>query len=300
MRLKFWGVRGSIPTPGAQTSRYGGNTPCVELRPEPDILFILDAGTGIFRFGDELVRNGSPVRARIFLTHTHWDHIQGFPFFEPMLSERNEFTIIGCDHPDVSLRDILSDQMRAIYFPLQFSELKSKIEFKIVSEESFNIDGVDVSSMFMNHPGYTLGYRLTYKGRSIVYISDNEPFDPCKKDSTMNKVERPIVDLFTNQMNGNPNSRVIEFIKGADVLIHDTSYTPGEYSRRELWGHSDYMFTLDLAIRGNVKKLFLFHHGPDHTDDLIDSIVRTCRAEVERRHIGLQCEAAAEDMVLEL
>jgi phosphoribosyl 1,2-cyclic phosphodiesterase len=300
MKLKFWGVRGSIPTPGRQTTRYGGNTPCIELRPEPNILFILDAGTGIHRFGDELIKLGEPLRGYIFLTHTHWDHIQGLPFFEPVLRPNNEFTIIGSDHNSIKLEQILADQMKATYFPLQFSELKSRINFKIVGEESFSVEGVHVSSIYVNHPGYTLGYRLTYKGKSVVYISDNEPFDPKKKDQTENKVGREVVELFASALNGNPNHRIIDFIRDADILIHDTMYTPLEYKTKELWGHSDYLFALDLAIRGNVKSFYLFHHGPHHTDEDLDAIVQSCRTEVERRKHNLICIAAAENMVVEL
>jgi phosphoribosyl 1,2-cyclic phosphodiesterase len=300
MKLKFWGVRGSIPTPGRQTVRYGGNTPCVEVRPEPDVLFILDAGTGIHRCGDDLIKSGDPIRGYIFITHMHWDHIQGIPFFEPFLRPNNEFTIIGSDHNDVKLEQMLADQMKEMYFPLQFNEFKSHIEFKVVGEECFTVEGVQINTMYVNHPGYTLGYRLTYKEKSVVYISDNEPFDPKKTDKAGNKVGKEVVQLFNGNANGNPNSRVIEFIRNADVLIHDTMYTPLEYKTKELWGHSDYLFALDLAIRADVKNFYLFHHGPHHTDEDLDAIVQSCRAEVERRKHNLVCIAAAENMVVEL
>jgi phosphoribosyl 1,2-cyclic phosphodiesterase len=299
MRLKFWGVRGSIPSPGKQTVRYGGNTPCVEIRPDDDTLLILDAGTGIMHLGDELMERAAPVRAHLLLSHTHWDHIQGFPFFHPAAFEGNELTIIGSDQNGMTLESILADQMRAMYFPLQFDELKATIRFRKVAEETFMIGDTRIQTIYLNHPGYTLGYRITHGDKSIVYMSDNEPFNRKLTDSYSNKVEKPIVDLYNN-VRGNPNSRLIQFAEEADVLIHDSMFTPSEYKKKELWGHSDYLFALQMAVDARVRSLLMFHHGPHHTDDIIDSIVERCRKTLKTcAHIP-ECIAAAEGMVIEL
>ncbi len=299
MKLKFWGVRGSIPTPGKDTVRYGGNTPCVEVRPDPETLLILDAGTGISKLGDELMLSEIPVRAYLLLSHTHWDHIQGFPFFYPAMKEENEFTIIGSSHNGIPLRSILSDQMRAMYFPLQFDELKAKINFRTIEEDVFSIGSTKIEAIYVNHPGYTLGFRITNGNKSLVYISDNEPFNSELSDSVMNKVEKPVIDLF-KKVNGNPNSRIAEFARDADMLIHDSMFTPGEYKRREFWGHSDYRFALQMAVEARVKKLVLFHHGPHHTDDDIDAIVQNCKIELQNQPHRPECIPAAEGLELQV
>lgn len=299
MKVKFWGVRGSIPTPGRNTVRYGGNTPCVEVRPDPETLLILDAGTGITKFGDELMQTEKPVKAYLLLSHTHWDHIQGFPFFYPAMDEKNEFTIIGSAHNGIPLATILSDQMRYMYFPVQFNELKAKIDFKMIEEGSFTVGDTTIESIYLNHPGYTLGFRITYRDKSLVYISDNEPFNSDMSESRYNKVEKPVIDLF-KKVNGNPNSRIAAFARNADILIHDSMFTPVELKRKEFWGHSDYRFAIEMAVEAQARKLVLFHHGPHHSDDDVDTIVKECKNEVQKRSYQPECIAAAEGMELVL
>lgn len=299
MIIKFWGVRGSLPTPGKDTVRYGGNTPCVELRPDPDTLIILDAGTGIARFGYELMRSEKPVRAYILLSHTHWDHIQGIPFFDPAMQEGNEFTIIGSSHNGIPIKSILSDQMKSMYFPVQFNELKATINFRTIEEGEFYIGDTKIETMYVNHPGFTLGFRITHDNKSLVYISDNEPFNCDLSESEMNKVEKSVRDLF-KKVNGNPNSRIVEFARDADMLIHDSMFTPGEYKLKEFWGHSDYRFALQMAVEARVKKFILFHHGPQHTDDDIDTIVRNCEIELDNQPHRPECIPAAEGLELEV
>ncbi len=299
MKIKFWGVRGSIPTPGKKTIRYGGNTPCLEVRPDDETLLILDAGTGISSFGDYLMESNQPVRAHVLLTHTHWDHIQGLPFFHPANQEGNEFTIIGSNHNSVPLQKIISDQMRSMYFPLQFEELKEKINFQVLEEETITIGATTIETRYVNHPGYTLGFRITHGGKSLVYISDNEPFSKEQSDSSLNKVEKPVVDLF-KQVGGNPNSRIVDFARDADILIHDSMFTPSEYKQKEFWGHSDYRFALDIAVQARANTLILFHHGPHHTDEDVDTIVENCRKELENKPYKPDCIAAAEGLEISL
>lgn len=297
MRLKFWGVRGSIPTPGKHTVRYGGNTPSLELRLDDDRLVIFDAGTGIRNFGDYLIGNGESINAFLLITHPHWDHIQGFPFFKPAFISGNELTIVGTERPEKKLHEIIAEQMNRIYFPVQLHELKAKIKFIPVGEgDVLDIYDARVRTMYVNHPGFTVGYRLEYKGKVLVYISDNEPFDKTVVDQLTN-FERAVIEKFTSH-DGDPNHRIVEFSRDADVLIHDATYTPEEYIDRVGWGHSHYLFTLRVAAEADVKRLYLFHHDQNHSDDKVDDILRKCKKEVKSRGYKFECEAATENMTI--
>jgi len=294
MKLKFWGVRGSIPTPGKSTVKYGGNTPSLELRLDNGELIILDAGTGIRNLGDHLIANGESIRTYILITHPHWDHIQGFPFFKPAFVSGNEITVIGTDREEIDLQHIIADQMKKIYFPIQLNELKAKLHFRSVTEELFNIFDARVRTLYVNHPGFTVGYRIDYRGKSLVYISDNEPFD--KESATRMTNFEPIVLKKFIEQHGDPNQRIVDFIHGADVLIHDATYTPEEYVDKVGWGHSHYLFTLKLANDAKVKHCVLFHHEPNRTDENIDKILEKCRHEIKQKQFTFQCTAAYEGL----
>ena len=299
MKLKFWGVRGSIPTPGKHTVRYGGNTPSLELRLDDDKLIIFDAGTGIRNFGDDLINNGESVKAFLLITHPHWDHIQGFPFFKPAFISGNELTIIGTERAEKTLSEIISEQMNRIYFPVQLHELKAKIKFVPIRDEGeMNIFEAKVRTLYVNHPGFTVAYRLEYHGKVLVYVSDNEPYDRAAAASLSNFEE--FVKQKYNSNSGDPNQRVFDFCKDADVLIHDATYTPEEYIDRVGWGHSHYLFTLRVAAEANVKRLYLFHHDQNHSDDKVDDILKKCKKEVKTRGYKFECEAAAENMVISI
>jgi phosphoribosyl 1,2-cyclic phosphodiesterase len=298
MRLKFWGTRGSISTPGKQTVRYGGNTPCTELRLTNGELIILDAGTGIRNLGTELLQHGESVNAHLLVSHPHWDHIQGFPFFKPAFVSGNEITVVGGETDRVSLQKMIADQMNKVYFPVQLNELKATLKFCRIGEEQFNVYDAVVTTLYVNHPTFAIGYRITHRGKSLVYISDNEPFDRRVAQAIRN-VDKAIVDSY-NRSKGDPNQRVFDFVREADVLIHDATYTPEEYVNRVGWGHSDYLFTLKVAAEGKVKRLVLFHHDPAHSDDKIDDILKKCRNEIRNRRYKFDCVAAAEGMELEV
>jgi phosphoribosyl 1,2-cyclic phosphodiesterase len=299
MKLKLWGVRGSIPTPGKHTVRYGGNTPCLELRLDDDSLVIFDAGTGIRNFGDDLINNGESVNGYLLISHPHWDHIQGFPFFKPAFISGNELTIYGTERPEKSLSEIISEQMNRIYFPVQLHELKAKLNFRPIKEEGeIKIRDCVVKTLYVNHPGFTIGYRLEYNGKTLVYISDNEPYDREVAASLSNF--EPAVKAKFESKKGDPNQRVFDFCEGADVLLHDATYTPEEYIDRVGWGHSHYLFTLRVAAEANVKRLYLFHHEPNHSDDKVDDILKKCKKEVKTRGYRFECEAAAENMVISI
>lgn len=298
MRLTFWGTRGSIATPGNQTVRYGGNTPCLELRLQNDELIILDAGTGIRNLGDKLIESGEIIKAYLFVSHPHWDHIQGFPFFKPAFISGNEFTIVGGETEKVTLPKMIADQMNKVYFPIQVSELSATLRFRKVEEEELDVYGAKVNTLFVNHPSFSLAYRITQNGKSLVYISDNEPFDRHAALALRN-VDKKIVEKYA-ESNGDPNQRLFDFIRDADVLIHDATYTPEEYVNRVGWGHSHYLFTLKVAAEGNVKKLVLFHHDPSHSDDKVDDILKICQREIQLRRYQFECVAAAEGMQLDI
>jgi phosphoribosyl 1,2-cyclic phosphodiesterase len=297
MKARFWGTRGSLPTPGKDTVRYGGNTPCVEIRLDDGNLVIFDAGTGIRGLGDSLMSEGESVESFILISHPHWDHIHGFPFFKPLFISGNAFTIVGPQSRDVTLRQMIAAQMDKVYFPIQLNELKAKIRFHPIKEQSMPIFGATLTSIYVNHPAFALGYRLSIGNRSIVYISDNEPFDREVARSVKN-VDKNIIKKFM-QVKGDPNQRIFDFARGADILIHDTTYTPEEYVNHVGWGHSHYLFSLKIAEEAQVKRLVLFHHDQTHNDDKVDEILQKCVKEIKMHNYRFDCVAAAEGMELE-
>ena len=269
--IKFWGVRGSIPTPGPSTSRYGGNTPCLELNYGDDNFFILDAGSGIREFGQHLLKLGKPVKSHIFISHMHWDHIQGIPFFVPAYIPGNNFVFHGAQEADLSLEDILADQMNPVNFPVQITEMSSKFEFEPMYEGQYTFEGIKVEAMYLNHPGYALGYKFHINNKMVVYISDNEPY-PVHPKATQD-TDNPDQILFVEDS----NQRLINFVKDVDVLIHDAQYTPDEYKTKIQWGHSPYDYTVKIALGAKVKTLALFHHDPLHDDAFVDSIIEASK-----------------------
>lgn len=288
-RIRFWGTRGSIPTPGAQTVRYGGNTPCTELRTDDGWLVILDAGTGIRELGRDLLQrsNGSPITGDIFLTHAHWDHIQGIPFFAPIFGRGNHFTIWGSQSLERSVDKVVRDQMSPVVFPVTFEELDASIDFKDLAEGTRTAGtGYEVMAFAVQHPGGALGYRFSRPGGdggALVYVSDNE--------------------MAAHPRYGSPadwRERMVAFVRGASVLIHDATYTTEEYDHHRGWGHSTFRDCVELALEAGVGTLVLFHHEPRRTDDQLDACLAECRALVQARGGALQVVAAAEGLTLTL
>lgn len=298
MKLRFWGTRGSIATPGKDTVRYGGNTPCTELRLDSGELIILDAGTGIRNLGDHLCQDGEPIRAHLLISHPHWDHIQGFPFFRPAFIAGNEVIVVGGENERLSVRSMINDQMNKIYFPLHMNDLQASLKFIPIDEGEFQIGTATVSSILVNHPSFAFGFRITQNGKSVVYISDNEPYDE-EHARTFHNVEERILKSYATSK-GDPNQRIYDFVRGADLLIHDATYTPEEYTDHIGWGHSPYLFTLKVAAMGSVKRLMLFHHDPSHADNEMDVIVQRCRQEHHRCGYKFDLMAAMEGMEIAL
>ena len=284
--MRFWGTRGSIPSPGASTVRYGGNTPCVELRTSEGWLIILDAGTGIRDLGRSLLERagGSKVSGDIFLTHAHWDHIQGIPFFAPLFVKGNHFTIWGSQSLETSIDRVVRDQMSPTVFPVTFEELDARIDFQSLGDVATSGNGYEVSAMPVRHPGGALAYRFTNgraRGRALVYVSDNELNPAARYDDQPRWRER-----------------FVEFTRGAAVLVHDTMYTAAEYDSFVGWGHSTYTDAVELALEADVERLVLFHHRPERTDDEVDRCLESCRTLAASRGSRLEIVAAAEGMSL--
>ena len=283
LQLRFWGTRGSLPSPGPLTQKYGGNTPCTELR-IGDMILIIDAGTGIRELGNSLMREfkGKPVQAHVFIGHTHWDHIQGLPFFTPIYIPNNKFTIYGVHGTSQSFSDILSAQMSATYFPVAMKELASKIEVVELSRVT-NLGPVKVSYHYLNHPGITVGYRIESKDWTVSYISDHEPYGKLNDRGDFSDKE---------------DAAIAQFVSGSDLLICESQYTDEEYKLKRSWGHSTFTDVVNLAVKAQVKQLALFHHDPSHTDEMMDRFVGECEEQIKREGHKLDCFAAKEGMTV--
>ena len=234
MKVRFWGTRGSIPSPGPRTLRYGGNCACVEVRTAAGELFVIDAGTGIRELGLALVRQ-APITAHILLSHTHWDHISGFPFFPPAFMPGNRLTIYAARNLDRRLQDVMAGQMEYTYFPVTLNDLPSDIQYRELLEESFTVGSARITTHYLNHTSICMGYRIEADGRSVAYVSDHEPYGLALfgSDPPPDKVGRGLLEGVVHV----GDRRLIEWIGGADLLIQDTQYTPEEYPKKIGWGH---------------------------------------------------------------
>jgi phosphoribosyl 1,2-cyclic phosphodiesterase len=278
-RLKFWGVRGSIPTPGPTTVHYGGNTSCVEVRADGQII-ILDAGTGLRLLGCQLVAefDSQPLDLTLLLTHTHWDHIQGLPFFLPVYKPQNRLHILGYEGARHSLEVVLAGQMESPFFPIGLREVPANVCIEELKEMNFNVGPVRVQACFANHPGKCVGYRLFTSDGSIAFFPDNE----------------------LPRQDASANRKMIDFLRGTDVLIMDTQFDTQEYQQHTGWGHGCLDDVVALALQAEVKKLFLFHHDPNHDDAKISQMLAHARQLVAARKAKLHVEAAREGLTVEL
>jgi phosphoribosyl 1,2-cyclic phosphodiesterase len=284
LSVRFWGDRGSIPCPGPATVTYGGNTACLEIRAD-ERLVIIDFGTGIKPFGDWLMANDfkkGPINTDIFITHTHWDHIMGFPMFTPLFIPTTKLRIRGpVSYEDDTLESIIGAQLSYRYWPVRQSELSAQIEYDQIKETSLDLgDGLWVTTKYLNHPILCLGYRFEYKGKSIVTAYDNEPFRNLfptdSADPSYDEEAAREGDLVAKE----ENEKVLRFFLGADVLIHDAQYTAAEYGSHLGWGHSSYEHAINSANKARVKKLVLFHHDPNRTDEQLRQLENEYRAKV--------------------
>lgn len=252
--VRFRGVRGSIPSPGIEMARYGGNTSCVELRCGDDFV-ILDAGSGIRGLGSELLHEfgSQPIEANLLISHTHWDHIQGLPFFAPGYSPANRFQIVAAHGYGSRVQLALTNQMSALNFPVALDQMRGVVAVEELAAGTTQLGAFVVRTTELNHPGGCAGFRLEAGGFSVAYLPDHEPF------------------------HGKNDGELLDFIRDLDLLILDTQYTAEEYSRRAGWGHGCLPESVRLALAGDVHRLLLFHHDPTHDDHQIDQMVRTAR-----------------------
>ncbi|MFQ6537749.1 MULTISPECIES: MBL fold metallo-hydrolase [Aphanothece] len=281
MWVRFWGTRGSIPTTGSQTLRYGGNTTCVELRTDAGELFILDFGSGARQLGLHLMEAGSPTQqGHILITHLHWDHIQGMPFFTPLYARGGVWNIYGPAPTEGTLRDALAVQMSAPFFPVTLEQLGAEIHFHDLDEGVFKIGGVSVSTKWLNHPGPTLGYRLEADGVAVVYICDHEPYG-LATPSAVEEIDPR-------------DQRHMAFMEGADLVIHDAQYIARDYAEKRGWGHSLGDYVVELCCRAGVRQVALTHHDPTRTDPMIEASLRDLRLAFMDRKSVPDVIAAAE------
>lgn len=294
--VRFWGVRGSIPSPGPNTVRYGGNTACVEVRADGEII-ILDSGTGIRPLGLALAAEfqGRPLQITLLITHSHWDHVQGFPFFLPAYDSNNKLRILGFEGAREGLAGIFSGQMESPYFPIGLGQLPGHIAFEELRSMEFPIGKVRAQAAFMNHPGVAVGYRLNTSAGAIAYLPDNEPFYRMR---THKSDEPPTAETVAYAKG--EDDKIIRFIQGVDMLILDSQYDAEEYETHIGWGHGCVDDAVELAMRAGVKKLFLFHHDPAHDDAKIDQMLAHARSLVVRAGGQLIVEAASEGFSCEL
>jgi phosphoribosyl 1,2-cyclic phosphodiesterase len=295
MKIRFWGVRGSIPCPGPSTSRYGGNTSCLQVLGGQETV-VLDAGSGIRELGQQLAAQKKPLRIHLLLTHTHWDHIQGFPFFVPIYHPGNELFVYGPRALEKSLEEALMFQMQYSYFPVRGVELAAKVKFTELGEETFAIGDLEVTTKSMNHPIRVMAYKFSQKGATAIYTGDNEPYyDVLAERGTGMDTGIHRRSEFIQEC----NQRVVDFCRGTDLLVADAQYTDEEYETKRGWGHSSISQVLDLSREAQVKKLVLFHHEPTHDDRMLDRIEREAVALSRRRRDKFKVVMAREGMVVE-
>ncbi|MGI8551667.1 MAG: response regulator [Dehalococcoidia bacterium] len=292
MYVRFWGTRGSLATPGAGTVRYGGNTSCVELYTSRGTLLILDCGSGARELGLSLMSRGSPVAAAILIGHTHWDHIQGFPFFAPVFAATSRFDIYAPSGGDVQLADVLAGQMEYQYFPVSIEQLGADISFHDLGEDQFTVGDAIVQTHYLNHTAVCLGYRITAGGRTVVYATDHEPHARSMLHGELNRNQGAVIHA--------GDRAHVEFLRGADLLIHDAQFTDAEYPARVGWGHSTMEYATDIAIEAGVTRLALFHHDPGHDDSFLESAVLRCQARARAQGSSLQVSGAAEGTSIDL
>jgi phosphoribosyl 1,2-cyclic phosphodiesterase len=296
--VRIWGDRGSMPTPGPDTVLFGGNTACIEVRCG-DRLIILDAGSGIRKLGDKIMREDlpkGPISADILITHTHWDHILGFPMFTPIFVPGTKLRIHGpISYEDDSLEKVFGSLLSYRYWPVRQEELGAKIEYLQIKETTFELgDGIYVTTKYLNHPILCLGYRIEYEGKSLATVYDNEPFvnvfptDPADPNYDEDAAREG------DEAAREENEKVLRFFRGADLLIHDSQYTAKEYnSGKRGWGHSSYEYAINSAHKGRVKRLILFHHDPNRSDAELQELEMFYQGKVDGK-TGLSVEMARE------
>ncbi len=283
MQVRFWGVRGTLPAPGAAHVGYGGNTSCVSLDLPNEQFFIFDAGTGIKALSNHLIGCGRAKRleAKLFISHPHWDHINALPFFAPLYMQGGDIEILGPMQQAVNMEAIVCEQMNGVYFPIKIREFAARVYFRDLGEEIITFRKTQVATMLLNHPGNCLGYRVRYKDRVFCYITDNELYPADSEFANPRYVDS-----------------LIDFCRGADALITDATYTDTEYLTKVHWGHSPIGEVVKLAHAAGVRRLCLHHHDPDQDDAAIAAKLAYCQRQLADWHSTTEALAPSEGDVL--
>jgi phosphoribosyl 1,2-cyclic phosphodiesterase len=290
MKVRFWGVRGSIAVPGRETVEFGGNTSCLELRfGKKNRLIIIDAGTGIRALGNHMVQNDlpkGPIKTEIFITHTHWDHIIGFPFFQPIYIKGTKLKVYGpITFEEDTIENIMGDLLRYRYFPVLHGELTTDIDYFQLGECEMDLgDGIILKTKYLNHPLLCLGYRFEFKGKVLCTAFDTEPF----RNVFSTDPNAPDYDPYTSEKGEEAvreeNQKLLDFFHGADILIHDCQYTKKEYFASKIgWGHSYFEHAISSALEAGVKKIVLFHYDPPRTDQELFALEKRCLEYMENQ-----------------
>lgn len=305
MKVRFWGVRGSYPVPGPHTVRYGGNTSCIEVRVAGGPRIILDAGTGLRRLGRELLDGEfgeGRGEAHVLVSHTHWDHIQGLPFFAPMYRKGNRVHLYGQQRDDTHLRAVFASQTDTPYFPVPPDRMRADVDFhELVEGNRFEIGPARVSCARLNHPYIALAYRIECAGASVAYVTDTAPFrDILIEQEFIRRPPHPGEPLRPADAAKLAAMRagVVRLCEGADLVIYDTQFSAEEYAQRPHWGHSTPADAVEIARAAGARALALFHHSPERSDDDIDAVLDACRAAPEARDLSVL--AAAEGLEVTL
>jgi len=284
MLVRFWGTRGSIPKPGPTTVRYGGNTSCVQIISDSGTLLVLDCGTGAHELGRALMaQGGGPLTGHVLISHTHWDHIQGIPFFAPLFVPGNSWDFYAPHGFGDSLRETLAGQMEFTYFPVTPDAFGSHVSYHDIGEGSFAIGDIRITTRFLNHPALTVAYRIECDGGTLVYACDHEPHARA-------------LAAASGPIHGQDLDHQL-FMRGADLVIHDAQYTPAEYESKVGWGHSTPHYAAMLCRAAGVKRLAFSHHDPNRTDDQIDALLVELRS-IDGGGMPLDIIAAAEGLEL--
>jgi phosphoribosyl 1,2-cyclic phosphodiesterase len=281
MHIKVWGCRGSLTTAGPDVVRYGGYTTCLEVRLDDGTLVIVDSGSGIHKLGARLLTQPDISEMYLLLTHSHWDHLTGFPFFTPAYLQKYRIHVRGGPDAKASLHKYLAHQMDPPFFPVEFSLLKAGFDFDCDDTGRLAIGSAEVVPVPLSHPNGGYGFAFHDGGKRFVFLTDNEPGFP--------------------HPGGLREDDYVEVASGADLLFHDAQYSDSEYAGRTRgWGHSSYTRAAELAVKAGVRKFGTFHHDPDHDDNEIDSSIRLCRSIIDKHGAGIQCFAVAERMEIEV
>jgi phosphoribosyl 1,2-cyclic phosphodiesterase len=279
MIIRCFGARGSIPVSGPEYVRYGGDTACFEIRSQDDDIIIIDAGSGIRRLGNKLLRE-QRLTFTLFMTHSHWDHILGFPFFKPIYDPQTRITILGCTETQGDIKKLLARAMSTPFFPVPFSELEAEFIYEDDCVLSHRIGPLEIWPIPLNHPNGGQGYKFVENNKSFVFLTDNE--------------------LGYHHRGGHSLEAYREFAQNADLLIHDAEFTPEEYQRTRGWGHSTYLQALDLAIQTRVARFGLFHHNQDRHDAAVDRMLQHCREIIAEQKVTLEVFALTQETEITL